>query len=56
MRAHGVSDFPEPTEVNGQITFAGPRGLGRTPTFPSAQQTCGLSVYGTAPVQGGGGG
>jgi hypothetical protein len=56
MRAHGVSDFPEPTVVNGQITFAGPPGLGRTPAFTSAQQTCGLSVYGTAPVQGGGGG
>jgi hypothetical protein len=56
MRSHGVSDFPAPTVVNGQITFAGPPGLGRTPGFPSAQQTCGLSVYGTSPVQGGEGG
>jgi len=56
MRAHGVSDFPEPTVVNVQITFAGPSGLGRTPAFPSAQQTCGQSIYGTSPVQGGGAG
>jgi hypothetical protein len=56
MRAHGVSDFPEPSVVNGQIIFAGPPGLGRTPAFPSAQQTCGQSVYGSAPVQGGGNG
>jgi hypothetical protein len=56
MRSHGVADFPEPTVVNGQIEFAGTPGLGRTPAFPSAQQTCGLSVYGTAPVQGGGNG
>lgn len=56
MRTHGVSEFPEPTVVNGQITFAGPSGLGRTPAFPSAQQTCGQSIYGTSPVQGSGGG
>jgi hypothetical protein len=56
MRVHGVSGFPEPTVVNGQITFAGPPGLGRTSAFPLAQQTCGQSVYGTAPVQGGGNG
>jgi hypothetical protein len=56
MHSHGVSDFSEPTVVNSQITFAGPSGLGRTPAFLSAQQTCGQSIYGTSPVQGGGGG
>lgn len=52
MRSHGVPDFPEPTDTNGQISFDGPPGLGRTPDFQSAQQTCSLSVYGTTPIQG----
>jgi hypothetical protein len=55
MRAHGV-DFPDPTVVNGQIEFNGAPGLGRTQGFVSAQQTCSESVYGSAPVQGGGAG
>jgi hypothetical protein len=52
MRAHRVADFPEPTDTNGQISFAGTTGLGRTPEFESAQQTCSLSVYGQAPTGG----
>jgi hypothetical protein len=54
-RSHGVTDFPEPTVVDGQITFAGTPGLGRTAAFSLAQQTCSLLIYGASPVQGGGG-
>lgn len=53
MRSHGVTDFPEPTDHNGQISFSGgPPGLGRTPDFPSAQQTCSEAIYHTAPTGG----
>lgn len=52
MRAHGVPDFPRPTVKNGQISFAGTAGIGRTPDFASAQQTCSLSIYGMTPTQG----
>jgi hypothetical protein len=40
MRSHGVTGFPDPTVVNGQIEFAGAQGIGRTPQFASAQNTC----------------
>jgi hypothetical protein len=40
MRAHGVSNFPDPTVVKGQIEFEGTQGVGRAPKFPSAQKTC----------------
>jgi hypothetical protein len=52
MRSHGVRDFPEPTDTNGQISYPSTGGIGREPAFPSAQQTCSLSIYGTAPSQG----
>lgn len=53
MRSHGVTDFPEPTDTNGQISFSGgPPGMGRTPDFQSAQQTCSESIYHTAPTGG----
>jgi len=40
MRSHGVSNFPDPTVVNGQIAFAGQQGLGRSPNFQTAQNAC----------------
>jgi hypothetical protein len=40
LRSHGVPDFPDPTVVNGQIEFDGKSGIGRTPQFQSAQNTC----------------
>lgn len=53
MRSHGVTDFPELTDNNGQISFSGgPPGLGRTPDFQSAQQTCSEAIYHTAPTGG----
>lgn len=53
MRSHGVPDFPEPTDTNGQISFSGgPPGMGRTPDFQSAQQTCSESIYHTSPTGG----
>lgn len=55
MRSHGVTSFPDPTVVNGQIEFAGQQGLGRTPKFVPAQNACGYLLGGNG-VQGGGGG
>ena len=53
MRSHGVPEVPEPTDDNGQISFSGGTpGMGRTPAFLSAQQTCSKSVYGTTPAEG----
>jgi hypothetical protein len=40
MRSHGVVTFPDPTLSNGQIEFAGPPGIGRTPQFQTAQTAC----------------
>lgn len=40
MRAHGVPDFPDPTVSNGQISFNGKPGLGRSPQFQPAQKAC----------------
>jgi hypothetical protein len=40
MRSHGVPTFPDPTLSNGQIEFAGPPGIGRTPQFQTAQTAC----------------
>lgn len=40
MRAHGVTNFPDPTLVNGQIEFQGQGGIGRSPQFPAAQSAC----------------
>jgi hypothetical protein len=53
MRSDGVPDFPEPTDDNGQISFSGGTpGMGRTPAFQSAQQTCSKSVYGATATEG----
>jgi hypothetical protein len=40
MRSHGVTDFPDPTVVNGQISFSGSGGVGRSPQYQSANTTC----------------
>jgi hypothetical protein len=40
MRSHGVTGFPDPTVVNGQIEFGGTAGIGRAPRFLSAQSAC----------------
>jgi hypothetical protein len=40
MRSHGVTQFPDPTVVNGQITFAGSDGVGRSPDYQSANGAC----------------
>lgn len=40
MRSHGVTNFPDPTVVNGQIAFAGSGGVGRSPNFQSANTAC----------------
>jgi hypothetical protein len=40
MRSHGVTDFPDPQDVNGQISFPGQGGVGRTPHFQSANTAC----------------
>jgi hypothetical protein len=39
MRSHGVTDFPDPTVVNGQIEFSG-SGIGRSPDYQSANTAC----------------
>ena len=36
MRSHGVTAFPDPTVVNGQIEFSG-SGIGRSPDYQSAE-------------------
>lgn len=40
MRSHGVTDFPDPTDNDGQITFNGSGGVGRSPNFQSANTAC----------------
>lgn len=40
MRSHGVTNFPDPTVVNGQITFASTSGVGHSPHFRSANTAC----------------
>jgi len=40
MRTHGVTDFPDPTVVNGQISFNGSGGVGHSPQFQSANTAC----------------
>jgi hypothetical protein len=39
MRSHGVTGFPDPTVVNGQIEFNG-SGIGRSPEYQSANTAC----------------
>lgn len=39
MRSHGVTDFPDPKLVNGQVEFPG-SGIGRSPQFQSANTAC----------------
>jgi hypothetical protein len=39
MRFHGVTGFPDPTVVNGQVEFAG-SGVGRSPQYQSANTAC----------------
>lgn len=46
MRSHGVTDFPDPTVVNGQIEFSG-SGIGRSPDYQSANTAC-QSLNGTS--------
>jgi hypothetical protein len=55
MRSHGVTNFPYPAVVSGQIVFSGPPGIGREPKFLSAQGACGY-LLGGKPVEGGGSG
>ncbi|HEX4402271.1 MAG TPA: hypothetical protein VHZ98_13185 [Galbitalea sp.] len=40
MRSHGVTQFPDPTVVDGQIEFNAAAGLGRTPQFATANRAC----------------
>jgi hypothetical protein len=39
MRSHKVTTFPDPTVVNGQISFSG-SGIGRSPHYQSANAAC----------------
>lgn len=47
MRSHGVTDFPDPTVVNGQIEFSG-SGIGRSPDYQSANTACQSLLSGTS--------
>jgi hypothetical protein len=40
MRSNGVTNFPDPKVVNGQISFAESGGVGRSPQFQSANTAC----------------
>jgi hypothetical protein len=39
MRSHGVTDFPDPAVVSGQVEFNG-SGVGRSPDYQSANTAC----------------
>ena len=47
MRSHGVTNFPDPTVVNGQIQFNG-SGIGRSPDYQSANTACQSLLSGTS--------
>jgi hypothetical protein len=47
MRSHGVTNFPDPTVVNGQIEFNG-SGIGRSPDYQSANTACQSLLSGTS--------
>lgn len=40
MRAHGVSNFPDPTYGRSGVQFGGPAVNPQSPAFQSAQQAC----------------
>ena len=47
MRSHGVTNFPDPMVVNGQIEFNG-SGIGRSPDDQSANTACQSLLSGTS--------
>jgi len=47
MRSHGVTNFPDPMVVNGQIEFNG-SGIGRSPDYQSANTACQSLLSGTS--------